>query len=48
MSPATRIINLETAVTSSEDAWPRKGIHYRMHPANAPVLNAAASFTSSL
>ncbi|SEJ85438.1 CapA family protein [Paraburkholderia diazotrophica] len=41
MNPDARIINLETAVTSSEDAWPRKGIHYRMHPANAPVLSAA-------
>jgi poly-gamma-glutamate capsule biosynthesis protein CapA/YwtB (metallophosphatase superfamily) len=41
MSPAGRIINLETAVTSSEDAWPGKGVHYRMHPANAPVLSAA-------
>ncbi len=39
--PAVRIINLETAVTSSEDAWPGKGIHYRMHPANAPSLTAA-------
>jgi poly-gamma-glutamate synthesis protein (capsule biosynthesis protein) len=39
--PDARIINLETAVTSSEDAWPRKGIHYRMHPANAPCLAAA-------
>jgi poly-gamma-glutamate capsule biosynthesis protein CapA/YwtB (metallophosphatase superfamily) len=37
MSPAARIVNLETAVTSSEDAWPGKGIHYRMHPGNAPV-----------
>ena len=41
VSPDARIINLETAVTSSEDAWPRKGIHYRMHPANAPVLSVA-------
>ena len=39
--PSARIINLETAVTSSEDAWPGKGIHYRMHPANAPCLTAA-------
>lgn len=39
--PAARIINLETAVTSSEDAVPGKGIHYRMHPANAAVLDAA-------
>ena len=39
--PDARIINLETAVTSSDDAWPGKGIHYRMHPANAPCLAAA-------
>jgi poly-gamma-glutamate capsule biosynthesis protein CapA/YwtB (metallophosphatase superfamily) len=39
--PDARIINLETAVTTAEDTWPDKGIHYRMHPANAPVLNAA-------
>jgi poly-gamma-glutamate capsule biosynthesis protein CapA/YwtB (metallophosphatase superfamily) len=39
--PDARIINLETAVTSSDDAWPRKRIHYRMHPANAPCLAAA-------
>jgi poly-gamma-glutamate capsule biosynthesis protein CapA/YwtB (metallophosphatase superfamily) len=39
--PDARIINLETAVTTSEDAWPAKGIHYRMHPANVPCLVAA-------
>jgi poly-gamma-glutamate synthesis protein (capsule biosynthesis protein) len=39
--PDARIINLETAVTTSEDAWPAKGIHYRMHPANVPCLSAA-------
>ncbi|MEZ5444584.1 MAG: CapA family protein [Gammaproteobacteria bacterium] len=39
--PAARIVNLETAVTTSEEAWPRKGIHYRMHPANVPCLTAA-------
>jgi poly-gamma-glutamate synthesis protein (capsule biosynthesis protein) len=36
-----RIINLETAVTSSDDYWKGKGINYRMHPANVPVLEAA-------
>jgi poly-gamma-glutamate synthesis protein (capsule biosynthesis protein) len=36
-----RIINLETAVTSSNDCWPDKGIHYRMHPANVDCLTAA-------
>jgi poly-gamma-glutamate synthesis protein (capsule biosynthesis protein) len=39
--PAARIINLETAVTTSDDAWPEKNIRYRMHPANVPVLAAA-------
>jgi poly-gamma-glutamate capsule biosynthesis protein CapA/YwtB (metallophosphatase superfamily) len=40
-APDLRIVNLETAVTASEDAWPGKGIHYRMHPANLPCLAAA-------
>ncbi|HEY0995736.1 MAG TPA: CapA family protein [Gemmatimonadaceae bacterium] len=35
-----RIVNLETAVTRSEDAEP-KGINYRMHPRNVGVLGAA-------
>ncbi|MDQ2089894.1 CapA family protein [Marimonas arenosa] len=35
-----RFVNLETAVTTSDTAAP-KGINYRMHPANAPVLSAA-------
>jgi poly-gamma-glutamate synthesis protein (capsule biosynthesis protein) len=39
--PAARIVNLETAVTVAEDAWPGKGIHYRMHPGNVPCLTAA-------
>lgn len=41
LAPDLRIINLETAVTSSEHAWPGKGIHYRMHPDNLPCLAAA-------
>ena len=41
VQPQARIINLETAVTTSEDAWPGKGIHYRMHPENAGCLTAA-------
>ena len=39
--PDVRLINLETSVTSSEEPWPKKGIHYRMHPANVPCLAAA-------
>lgn len=38
--PDLRLINLETAITTSEDAQP-KGINYRMHPENAPVITAA-------
>ncbi len=40
-NPRVRIINLETAVTTSNEPWPEKGIHYRMHPANVNVLTAA-------
>lgn len=38
--PAARIINLETSITTHEEAAP-KGINYRMHPANVDVLTAA-------
>lgn len=41
LAPDVRIINLETAVTSSDAAWPGKGIHYRGHPANIACLTAA-------
>ena len=36
-----RIVNLETSITVSEDAWPGKGIHYRMRPRNIGCLTAA-------
>jgi poly-gamma-glutamate capsule biosynthesis protein CapA/YwtB (metallophosphatase superfamily) len=39
--PDVRIINLETAITRSEDFAP-KGINYRMSPENADCLTAAA------
>jgi poly-gamma-glutamate capsule biosynthesis protein CapA/YwtB (metallophosphatase superfamily) len=39
--PAARIVNLETSVTTSDDFWPRKGIHYRMHPENVELLKVA-------
>ncbi|RKG54408.1 CapA family protein [Corallococcus sp. AB011P] len=39
--PDVRIINLETSITTSEQWWPDKGIHYRMHPQNAACLTAA-------
>jgi poly-gamma-glutamate synthesis protein (capsule biosynthesis protein) len=38
--PDLRIVNLETAVTTSEDSQP-KGINYRMHPKNIPCITAA-------
>lgn len=38
--PDVRLINLETAVTTSADAQP-KGINYRMSPENVPVITAA-------
>jgi poly-gamma-glutamate capsule biosynthesis protein CapA/YwtB (metallophosphatase superfamily) len=39
--PDARIVNLETAITASEDPWAGKGIHYRMHPANIECLTIA-------
>jgi poly-gamma-glutamate synthesis protein (capsule biosynthesis protein) len=38
--PDARIVNLETAVTRSEE-WLPKGINYRMNPANIGCLRAA-------
>jgi poly-gamma-glutamate synthesis protein (capsule biosynthesis protein) len=38
--PDARIVNLETAITASDEFWP-KGINYRMNPANVPCLTAA-------
>jgi poly-gamma-glutamate synthesis protein (capsule biosynthesis protein) len=39
--PDVRLINLETAITTSGEYWPGKPVHYRMHPANIEVLRAA-------
>jgi poly-gamma-glutamate synthesis protein (capsule biosynthesis protein) len=41
LRPAAWIVNLETAVTRREDAWPEKGIHYRTSPENARLLATA-------
>lgn len=40
-APDLRIINLETAITTSDRAWPGKGLHYRMHPLNVDCLTVA-------
>lgn len=40
VQPAARVVNLETSITTSED-YERKGINYRMHPANTACLTAA-------
>lgn len=36
-----RIINLETTITSSENYWRDKEVHYRMHPRNINCLAVA-------
>ncbi|HWP99468.1 MAG TPA: CapA family protein [Vicinamibacterales bacterium] len=41
VGPDARIVNLETSVTTSEEFWPGKEIHYRMHPRNVACLTAA-------
>lgn len=40
-APDVRIVNLETAVTRSDEYWRGKEIHYRMHPENVSCLTAA-------
>ena len=40
-APQVRLVNLETAVTTSDDYWRGKGINYRMHPDNIRCLKAA-------
>ncbi|MFR9802348.1 CapA family protein [Pseudonocardia sp. RS010] len=39
-APDARVVNLETAVTTSSSFAPHKAVHYRMHPANLPTLHA--------
>ncbi len=39
--PQLKIANPETSITSNATPWPAKGINYRMHPANVPLLKAA-------
>ncbi len=39
--PRVSVMNLETAITRSSQAWPDKGVHYRMNPANVGCLQAA-------
>jgi len=47
-SPHVRLINLETSITTSNDYWKAKGIHYRMHPQNIAGLKAAGIDVCSL
>jgi poly-gamma-glutamate capsule biosynthesis protein CapA/YwtB (metallophosphatase superfamily) len=40
-APLVFIVNLETSVSSSPEAWAGKEVHYWMHPENLPCLTAA-------
>ena len=42
-SPDVRIGNLEMSITTSDESWPGKEVHYRMNPKNIGCL-AAANF----
>ena len=46
--PEVKLINLETSITAAGEPWPGKGIHYRMHPANAPLLTTAGIDVAAL
>lgn len=39
--PDVRLINLETSVTVSNVPWPRKSVHYKMHPKNVSIIKSA-------
>lgn len=41
IAPDVVIFNLETSITVSDDFWPQKPVHYRMHPQNIDVLTVA-------
>jgi len=43
-----RIVNLETAITTSDKHWLGKGIHYRMNPRNIGCLSAAGIHACAL
>jgi len=43
-----RIVNLETSVTAGGEFWPRKPVHYRMHPNNIDCLTVAGIDCCSL
>jgi poly-gamma-glutamate capsule biosynthesis protein CapA/YwtB (metallophosphatase superfamily) len=43
-----RIVNLETSITSCDEHWPGKGIHYRMHPGNISCIKSAGIDCCSL
>lgn len=46
--PEVKLINLETSITAAGEPWPGKGIHYRMHPANVPLLTTAGIDVAAL
>lgn len=41
VAPDAFIVNLETALTRSPEAWPAKAVHYRASPENARMLTTA-------
>jgi poly-gamma-glutamate synthesis protein (capsule biosynthesis protein) len=41
VGPVVCLINLETSITTSEEYWQGKEVHYRMHPANVRCLVGA-------
>lgn len=44
--PDLHIINLETSVSTSMKPWPRKAVHYKMHPANVDIIKVYTALLS--
>lgn len=42
LKPDVKVINLETAITQSDEYFRHKGIHYRMHPLNVGTLTSSS------
>ncbi len=47
-NPDLKLINLETSITTNDEPWPGKGIHYRMHPKNVKLFTVAGIDHASL
>eukprot|EP01084_Bolivina_argentea_P282692 483955_1 len=46
-NPDVKLINLETTITTSNDYFPERAVHYRMHPQNIYTLKTLETHTNN-